>query len=60
MGTAAIQIAKALYRDVTVLATSRSADKLPLCGKCGADVLIDSRENDFSKEVLKATGGKGS
>lgn len=59
MGTAAIQIAKALYSNVTVIATSRTASKLPLCAQCGADVLIDSTENDFAEEVMKTTGGKG-
>ena len=52
-------MAKAICSNVTVFATSRTETKLPICAKCGADVLINTSEQDFAEEVLKATGGKG-
>lgn len=42
-----------------MIATSRTAEKLTLCKKCGADIVINSKEQDFHTEVMKITGGKG-
>ena len=59
MGIAAIQLAKSLARNTTVLATSSSAEKLAVCRKYGADVLISYKESDFAEEVLRSTGDQG-
>ena len=59
MGLAAIQLAKSLARNTTVLVTSSSAEKLAVCRKYGADVLINYKESDFSEEVLRSTSDQG-
>ncbi|MBS0418917.1 MAG: NAD(P)H-quinone oxidoreductase [Proteobacteria bacterium] len=57
IGTFAIQWAKAL--GVTVVTTAGSNEKLNRCAALGADILINYRDTDFSKQTLLATGGKG-
>lgn len=57
VGTAAIQIAKAL--GCTVIATSRTADKLERCKKLGADAGIVARDASFADAVKAATDGRG-
>jgi len=57
VGSAAIQIGKAL--GAKVIATAGSDDKLRVCGRCGAEYLIDYRTEDFSKKVNEITAGKG-
>lgn len=57
IGTMAIQVATALGARVAV--TAGSADKLAACGKLGAEVLVNYREQDFVEEVKAATDGRG-
>ena len=57
IGTAAIQIAKAL--DVKIVVTAGSAEKCKACEELGADRAINYREEDFVAVVKELTGGKG-
>jgi NADPH:quinone reductase len=57
VGSAAIQIGKAL--GAKVIATAGSDDKLEMCKQLGADVVINYREEDFSKRVKNETAGLG-
>jgi putative PIG3 family NAD(P)H quinone oxidoreductase len=57
IGTMAIQLAK--QAGATVAVTAGSADKLEACGKLGADILVNYREEDFVARVLEATDGRG-
>lgn len=56
-GTAAIQLAKALGGKV--IAAASSTDKLAHCKRCGADVLINTSEEELSTAVMSATQGQG-
>ena len=56
VGTAAIQIAKAMGAHIAVTA---SATKHDVCRRLGADVVIDYASEDFVEAVLAATGGAG-
>ncbi len=56
VGTAAIQIAKAIGARVAVTA---SAGKLQRCLELGADVAVDYRSGDFVAETAAATDGVG-
>ncbi len=56
VGTAAIQIAKAIGARVAVTA---SAGKLDRCRDLGADVAIDYAGQSFADAVTEATGGRG-
>ncbi|KAB8127938.1 NAD(P)H-quinone oxidoreductase [Gracilibacillus oryzae] len=58
VGTAAIQLARVLS-DGFVITTAGSESKLETCNQLGADILINYKEQDFAKEVEKATDGKG-
>ena len=57
VGTAAIQIAKHL--GAKVIATTGSEDKTRRLRKLGADVTIDTSENDFVPEVMRLTAQRG-
>ncbi|TFD88505.1 NAD(P)H-quinone oxidoreductase [Cryobacterium lactosi] len=57
IGTTAIQLAR--LAGARVIVTAGSAEKLAVCGRLGADVLINYREQDFVAEVLAATDGHG-
>jgi len=57
IGTMAIQLAKAL--GVKVATTAGSAEKLAFCRQLGADVLINYREDDFTKVIAVETNGHG-
>ncbi|MBX3440330.1 MAG: NAD(P)H-quinone oxidoreductase, partial [Planctomycetaceae bacterium] len=57
IGTIAIQLAKAFGAKVAVTAGDRQ--KLDLCARLGAEVLINYREADFVEELTAATGGIG-
>jgi tumor protein p53-inducible protein 3 len=59
VGLAAIQLAKSLVRNVTVIVTAGSEEKLQVCAKNGADLGINYKTHNFADEVLKATGNKG-
>jgi putative PIG3 family NAD(P)H quinone oxidoreductase len=56
VGTAAIQIAKAIGARVVVTASS---GKLERCLELGADVAVDYRSGDFVAETAAATDGLG-
>jgi NADPH:quinone reductase len=57
VGTSAIQLGKAL--GATVIATAGSEDKLQVCRDCGADHVINYRDEDFVDAVKHITGGRG-
>lgn len=57
VGTACLQIAKAV--GARVFACASSSEKLELCEKLGADVLIDYSREDFVKRVREETGKRG-
>lgn len=57
VGTAAVQIGKAL--GARVLATAGGEEKLEVARRCGADVVIDYRKEDFARRVKEETGGRG-
>jgi len=57
IGTTAIQIARALGSEV--IATAGTAEKCAACRDLGAALAINYREEDFSKQVLEQTGGRG-
>lgn len=57
IGSAAIQIAK--LTGASVYTTAGSDEKLKKAKKLGADVLINYKNADFSKEIMNATGGEG-
>ncbi|MFH1755913.1 MAG: zinc-binding dehydrogenase [Candidatus Latescibacterota bacterium] len=57
VGTACIQIAK--KTGAYVYATASSEDKLALCRRLGADILINYVEEDFVKRVRSETGNRG-
>ena len=56
VGTASIQIAKAIGANIAVTA---SAGKVEACRELGADVVIDYGSDDFVAAARDATGGKG-
>lgn len=56
VGTAAIQLAKAMGTQVIVTA---SATKHKVCHELGADLVIDYKKDDFEEEVKKFTKGTG-
>jgi putative PIG3 family NAD(P)H quinone oxidoreductase len=56
VGTAAIQIAKAMGSEVAVTA---SPAKLDACRDLGADLAIDYTQDDFVESVKSLTGGLG-
>ncbi len=57
IGVTAIQLAKAW--GATVIVTVGSPEKAAACVALGADHAINYRTDDFSTEVLRLTGGKG-
>ncbi|KAG0168594.1 hypothetical protein DFQ28_000610 [Apophysomyces sp. BC1034] len=57
VGIAAVQIAKAL--GAKVIATAGSSEKLAVAKQHGADVAINYRDDDWTEQVKKATGGRG-
>jgi NADPH2:quinone reductase len=58
VGTLAVQLAKLLGAG-KVIATASTDEKLQLAKEMGADVLVNYTNEDWEKEVLEATGGKG-
>jgi putative PIG3 family NAD(P)H quinone oxidoreductase len=58
VGTAAIQIVKALAPSARVLATA-SAAKAERVAALGADSVIDYKKEDFADAVLRHTGNRG-
>jgi len=57
LGTASIQIAKALGLRVVALASSE--EKLTLCRNLGAEVTLLSTQDNLVEAVKEATGGRG-
>jgi putative PIG3 family NAD(P)H quinone oxidoreductase len=57
IGTAAIQIARALGARVAV--TAGSKQKLDRCAHLGADILINYNEQDFVEVIMDQTHGRG-
>ena len=57
IGTMAIQLARA--RGCQVAVTAGSQEKLEACGRLGAEILIDYREQDFVAALLDATSDRG-
>lgn len=57
VGSAAIQVAKA--RGARVFSTAGSEEKRRLCRELGAEAVFDHRDENWGKEVKKATGGEG-
>ncbi|CCX17475.1 Similar to Quinone oxidoreductase-like protein 2 homolog; acc. no. A7RK30 [Pyronema omphalodes CBS 100304] len=57
VGLAAIQIAKAY--GARVIASAGSEEKRGICKEFGADEVVDYREKEWVKVVMKLTGGKG-
>jgi NADPH2:quinone reductase len=57
VGSAAIQLG--LAAGARVFATAGGPDKVEVCRKLGAEVVIDYRADDFVAAVKDATGGRG-
>ncbi|MCG8504158.1 MAG: NAD(P)H-quinone oxidoreductase [Sphingomonadales bacterium] len=57
IGTTAIQLAKAF--GARVFTTAGSQDKCTFCHELGADLALNYRTDDWQKEVLAASDGKG-
>jgi len=57
VGSMCVQVAK--YRGCRVIATASSDEKLALCRELGADGLINSRAEDWPRQVRAATDKKG-
>jgi NADPH:quinone reductase len=59
VGTAAIQLVKALAPASRVIVTVGSEEKAKACRGLGADETILYKQEDFSKRVMELTGGEG-
>ena len=57
VGSAAIQLAKAA--GARVIATAGGPEKVEICSKLGAQIVIDYREENFIEVVKEATEGRG-
>jgi putative PIG3 family NAD(P)H quinone oxidoreductase len=57
VGTAGIQMARAAGAVVYITAGAKA--KLEKCRALGADLAVNYKEEDFYKEVMTATGGRG-
>jgi NADPH:quinone reductase len=57
VGLAAVQIGRAL--GARVIATAGGREKCEIARKAGAEVALDSREDDFVARVLEETDGRG-
>lgn len=57
VGTSAIQLAR--HVGATVYATAGAAHKLARCRELGAALAVNYKEEDFSKAVMDASGGRG-
>jgi putative PIG3 family NAD(P)H quinone oxidoreductase len=57
IGTTAIQLGK--HADAIVAVTAGSQEKLDVCKRLGADILINYREDDFAERLLELTEGHG-
>jgi NADPH:quinone reductase len=59
VGTAAIQLVKALAPASRVIVTVGSSEKAEACRALGADEAILYKQEDFAKRVMEITGGEG-
>ena len=59
VGTAAIQMAKAISECKQIFATAGSQQKLELCRSLGATHTINYKESDFADAVLSVTENRG-
>jgi len=57
VGHIAIQLAR--HQGCHVLTTASSAPSIELAQHCGADVIINHRQDDFVERVKQETGGRG-
>ncbi|HET7269500.1 MAG TPA: NADPH:quinone oxidoreductase family protein, partial [Rubrobacter sp.] len=57
VGSAAIQLAKAT--GARVIATAGGPEKVEVCRKLGAEIVVDYREENFIEVVKEATEGRG-
>ena len=57
IGTTAIQLGK--HAGAVVAVTAGSQEKLDVCKRLGADILINYREDDFAERLLELTEGHG-
>lgn len=57
VGSAAIQVARAM--GARVFATAGGQEKVEICRRLGAELVIDYTQEDFVEPVREATGGKG-
>jgi NADPH2:quinone reductase len=57
VGSAIIQVAKAAA--ARVIATAGGAEKVAVCKKLGADIVVDYTKEDFVDAVKRATEGRG-
>jgi NADPH:quinone reductase len=57
VGLATVQLGRAL--GARVIATASSSDKLELARQHGADVALDTSQEDWPQRVLELTGGRG-
>ncbi|MDQ3799813.1 MAG: quinone oxidoreductase, partial [Acidobacteriota bacterium] len=57
VGTLLVQLAK--HKGLKVIGTASNEQKLELVTKLGADAAINYTEDDWTDEVLRATGGEG-
>lgn len=57
VGSLLVQLAK--HKGLKVIGTASSEQKLELVSNLGADAAINYTEDDWTDEVLKATGGRG-
>lgn len=57
VGSAAIQVARAA--GARVIATAGGDEKVEVCRKLGAGIVVDYREEDFIEAVKEATEGRG-
>jgi NADPH2:quinone reductase len=56
-GSAAVQVAKAM--GAYVIGAAGGAEKLAVAEQCGADAVVDYREEGLSARVKELTGGRG-
>jgi tumor protein p53-inducible protein 3 len=59
VGLATVQMCKALFKNITIITTSGSDEKVKVCRENGAHLSINYKQKNFAEEVLNFTGNKG-
>jgi tumor protein p53-inducible protein 3 len=59
VGLAAVQLCRTLFKNVTIITTAGSEEKVKVCREYGAHLSINYKEQNFAEEVLSFTGNKG-